>query len=206
MATPRKIAVVGLGYVGLPLAVALAHHYAVVGYDLEADRIAALVRGHDATGEVSDDDLAATTAAFSADPEAMRGADLFIITVPTPVDANHDPDLAAVRAACRTIGWVMEKGAMVVLESTVYPGVTEEVCADDLAAASDLEHGTDFFLGFSPERINPGDKEHTVDRITKVVSGQTPETADAVAPGLRQGHRRATSSSPATSAPPRRPR
>jgi UDP-N-acetyl-D-galactosamine dehydrogenase len=175
---PRKIAVVGLGYVGLPLAVALAHHYAVVGYDLKADRIEALEHGHDATGEVADADLATTAAEFSADPEAMRGADLFIITVPTPVDAAHEPDLSAVRAACRTIGWVMAKGATVVLESTVYPGVTEGVCADDLAAASDLEHGRDFRVGFSPERMNPGDKAHSLAQLTKVVAGDTPETAE----------------------------
>ncbi len=178
MNPPHKIAVVGLGYVGLPLAVALARHYAVVGYDLNARRIEALNGGHDATGEVTDEELASCGARFSAYAEAMRDSDLFIITVPTPVDDDRKPDLSAVRAACAAIGGVMARGATVVLESTVYPGVTEGVCAPDLARASGLAHGTDFNVGFSPERMNPGDKEHSLARLTKVVSGDTAETAE----------------------------
>ena len=170
-----RIAVIGLGYVGLPLAVGLARHFPVTGFDINAQRIAELKGGHDRTREIETAALRATACAFTADKDAIRNLDVYIVTVPTPVDAQNQPDLGAVRAASRTVGRAMGKGAIVVFESTVYPGVTEQVCGPELEAASGLKCGRDFFLGYSPERINPGDKEHTVDRITKVVAGQTPE-------------------------------
>ncbi|MGE0094028.1 MAG: nucleotide sugar dehydrogenase [Alphaproteobacteria bacterium] len=176
----RTIAVVGLGYVGLPLAVALAGRFPVIGFDVDATRVAELSQGHDRTREVLSDRLGATRCRFTSRPEDMRGADVFILTVPTPVDRDNHPDLGAVRAACATVGKVIQKGAIVVLESTVAPGVTEEVCGPAIEAVSGLTCGRDFFLGYSPERINPGDREHTVERITKVVAGQTPETAQAL--------------------------
>jgi len=176
----KTIAVVGLGYVGLPLAVALAGRFPVIGFDVDATRVLELSRGHDRTREVLPDRLGPTRCRFTSRPEDMRGADVFILTVPTPVDRDNHPDLGAVRAACATVGKVIQKGAIVVLESTVAPGVTEEVCGPAIEAVSGLVSGRDFFLGYSPERINPGDREHTVERITKVVAGQTPETAQAL--------------------------
>ncbi len=176
----RTIAVVGLGYVGLPLAVALAGRFPVIGFDVDAARVTELSQGHDRTREVLPDRLGGTRCRFTSKPEDMRGADVFILTVPTPVDRDNHPDLGAVRAACATVGKVIQKGAIVVLESTVAPGVTEEVCGPAIESASGLVCGRDFFLGYSPERINPGDREHTVERITKVVAGQTPETAQAL--------------------------
>jgi len=172
-----KIAVIGLGYVGLPLAVNLARHFAVTGLDINAKRIAELESGLDSTREIERERLSATTMEFTSDPEKVRGFDIYIVTVPTPVDAGSQPDLGAVRGASRLVGGVMAKGAIVVYESTVYPGVTEDIAGPELEAASGMKCGVDFFLGYSPERINPGDKEHTVDRITKVVAGQTPEVA-----------------------------
>jgi len=181
MTDQMRIAVVGLGYVGLPLAVHLARHYRVTGLDIDAGRIAELNDGKDRTRESERERLAATTMAFTCEPADIKGFDIYIVTVPTPVDANNQPDLAAVKGASRLVGGAMEKGAIVVYESTVYPGVTEDVAGPELEAASGLECGTDFFLGYSPERINPGDREHTVDRITKVVAGQTPEVAKTLA-------------------------
>ncbi len=177
----QRIAVVGLGYVGLPLAVNLAQHYAVTGLDIDAGRIAELESGHDRTREIEPERLAATTMSFTIDAERIRGFEFYIVTVPTPVDADHRPDLSAVRSASKLVGGVMEKGAIVVYESTVYPGVTEDIGGPELEAASGLVCGRDFFLGYSPERINPGDREHTVDRITKVVAGQTPEVTAQLA-------------------------
>ncbi len=176
-----KVAIVGLGYVGLPLAVAMARHLPTIGFDVKRTRIDELHKGHDATGEVEEAKLRASTLLVTDAPGAMRGADVFIITVPTPVNEENLPDLGAVKAACRTVGKIMAKGAVVVLESTVYPGVTEEICGPVLAEASGLVCGKDFFLGYSPERINPGDREHTVDRITKVIAGQTPEVTEILA-------------------------
>ncbi|HLI12615.1 MAG TPA: nucleotide sugar dehydrogenase [Alphaproteobacteria bacterium] len=181
MTTRLRIAVIGLGYVGLPLAVALARSFEVVGFDASAQRLEELGRGYDRTGEVPDERLQESSLRLVSDPEAMRGADVFIVTVPTPVNDNNLPDLASVRAACRTAGRVIAKGGIVVLESTVYPGVTEDICGPEIEAASGLRCGVDFFLGYSPERINPGDRQHTVDRITKVVSGQTPAVAAKLA-------------------------
>lgn len=172
-----KIAVVGLGYVGLPLAVALARKFPTVGFDIDQRRIAELKQGHDRTGEVDPAPLRSTTLKLTADLSDLTGAEIFIVTVPTPVTPDNLPDLGAVLSACRSVGKIMAKGAIVVFESTVYPGVTEEICGPALEQASGLKCGVDFFLGYSPERINPGDREHTVDRITKVVAGQTPDIA-----------------------------
>lgn len=170
-----RIAVIGLGYVGLPLAAALSRNFDVLGFDVDNARVAELRNGNDRTGELDGETLKACRIVLSTDEGDLRGRDIYIITVPTPVDASNRPDLGAVKAACRTIGRVMARGAVVVLESTVYPGVTEDVCGAELAAASNLVCGQDFFLGYSPERINPGDREHTVGRITKVIAGQTPD-------------------------------
>jgi UDP-N-acetyl-D-galactosamine dehydrogenase len=177
MHSPKLIAVVGLGYVGLPLAVALARHFPVLGYDLDGRRVQELGRAYDRTNEVDAAALKSTAARFSAAAGDLAAADLYIITVPTPVDERNLPDLGAVRAASAGIGRHLKKGDTVVLESTVYPGVTEEVCGPELERASGLVAGRDFFLGYSPERINPGDKQHALERVTKVVAGQTPETA-----------------------------
>ena len=175
------ICVVGLGYVGLPLAVALSGRFAVTGFDIDAGRVAELRGGADRTGEVAAERLRAAKTVFTTDPAAIAGRDVYIVTVPTPIDAADQPDLGPVRAACRTVGAAMRKGAVVVLESTVYPGVTETVCAETLSAASGLRWPEDFSLGYSPERINPGDKIHTVDKITKVVAGDRPETTALLA-------------------------
>jgi UDP-N-acetyl-D-glucosamine/UDP-N-acetyl-D-galactosamine dehydrogenase len=176
-----RIAVVGLGYVGLPLAVALAKHGPVTGYDHDPVRIGELRDGHDRTGEVTREILAQAAIRLTPERSALAGQDIYIITVPTPVDHDNVPDLSAVEAACHTIGEVMSAGVVVILESTVYPGATEEVVGPALARASGMRCGTDFFLGYSPERINPGDRQHTVERLTKVVAGQTPEVTERVA-------------------------
>jgi UDP-N-acetyl-D-galactosamine dehydrogenase len=172
-----RLSVIGLGYVGLPLAVALARHFPVVGFDINRRRIEALGRGEDRTGEVAGEVLRASPLRVTAEASDMAGSDVFIVTVPTPVDATNQPDLGPVRAACETVGGQLGRGAIVVFESTVYPGVTEDICGPILERVSGLKCGQDFFLGYSPERINPGDREHTVERITKVVAGQTPEVA-----------------------------
>ena len=170
-----KLAVVGLGYVGLPLAVALARKFEVIGFDVSETRVAELGDGHDRTGEISSEVLSVSPLGLSTEAGDMAAADIFIVTVPTPVDGNNQPDLGPVLSACRSVGGVIKAGAIVVFESTVYPGVTEDICGPELAAASGLVCGEDFYLGYSPERINPGDTEHTVDKIVKVVAGQTPE-------------------------------
>jgi len=176
-----RIAVIGLGYVGLPLAVGLAKHFLTVGFDINRSRIAELKSGHDRTREVESEPLKASKLVYSDDKSAIAGFDIYIVTVPTPVTADNQPDLGAVRSASQLVGGVMKSGAIVVYESTVYPGVTEDICGPELERASGLKCGTDFFLGYSPERINPGDREHTVDRITKVVAGQTGAVRDALA-------------------------
>ena len=178
MAEKPRIAVVGLGYVGLPLAVHLARHFPVAGYDVKQTRVAALTQGLDATGEVEAAALKTCGVVFSADEGSLDGADIYIVTVPTPVDADNKPDLSAIHSACAVVGRHMAKGAIVVFECTVYPGVTEDICGRALEKASGLACGRDFFLGYSPERINPGDKQHTVDRITKIVAGQTPAVTE----------------------------
>ena len=179
----QKIAVIGLGYVGLPLAVALARHVPCVGFDINGDRVAELRSGYDATREVADDVLRASSLVITDQLADVADADIFIVTVPTPVDGANQPDLSPVRAASRTVGRCLKpgRGQIVIYESTVYPGVTEDICGPILEAESGLTCGADFFLGYSPERINPGDKEHTVERITKVVSGQTPEVLETIA-------------------------
>jgi UDP-N-acetyl-D-glucosamine/UDP-N-acetyl-D-galactosamine dehydrogenase len=178
----RTIAVIGLGYVGLPVAVALAERFPrTVGFDISLKRIEQLRSGIDATREVETERLRASSLRFSADPTELAAADFFIVTVPTPIDADHRPDLTAVRSATQTVGRALKPGAIVVYESTVYPGVTEEICGPILAQASGLRCGVDFKLAYSPERINPGDREHTFEKIMKVVAGQDAETCEIVA-------------------------
>jgi UDP-N-acetyl-D-galactosamine dehydrogenase len=175
------IAVIGLGYVGLPLAVALARHYDVIGFDIDRTRIAAIAAGDDRTGEIERNQLLASSLRVTSDSAALARASIHIVTVPTPVTDRNEPDMRALFAACETVGRALRPGAIVVFESTVYPGVTEDLCGPALERASGLIAGRDFFLGYSPERINPGDRTHTVDRITKVVAGQTPEIAARLA-------------------------
>jgi UDP-N-acetyl-D-galactosamine dehydrogenase len=178
----ERIGVIGLGYVGLPLAVALAKVFEDVrGFDIDARRVEQLSAGVDATHEVEAGDLVGTRLSMSADPESLRGATLFIVTVPTPLDADRDPDLAALESASRTVGRLMTPGAVVVYESTVYPGVTEEICGPILEATSGLRRGEGFALAYSPERINPGDREHTLSSVVKVVGAEDPATLERVA-------------------------
>lgn len=181
MTLSGPIAVIGLGYVGLPLAVALARHFPTVGYDLDATRIAELRDGHDRTGEIDATRMSGSSLTLTDDDAAIAGAEVYIVTVPTPVDENNEPDLGLIRSACASVGKMLSPGNIVVFESTVYPGVTDDICGPALAEASGLVCGVDFFLGYSPERINPGDREHTVDKIAKVVAGQTPEVLDCLA-------------------------
>jgi UDP-N-acetyl-D-galactosamine dehydrogenase len=181
------VTVVGLGYVGLPLAIALAKHFPTTGLDIDTRRIAELKSGRDRTGEIEPGQLAASSLALTDDPDECPSSDFYIVTVPTPINAANRPDLTIVKAASKTVGKLLQAAVasgrkpVVVYESTVYPGVTEEICGPLLESVSGLTCGRDFFLAYSPERINPGDREHTVDKITKVVSGQTPETLDRVA-------------------------
>ncbi|MDP6353447.1 MAG: nucleotide sugar dehydrogenase [Alphaproteobacteria bacterium] len=176
----ETVAVVGLGYVGLPLAVALSETARVIGFELSKARIHELRQNHDRLGEVSETALDGAEVAFTGEADALAGADAYLITVPTPVDSAKQPDLSLVLDACRTVGGALGPGAVVVLESTVYPGTVEEVCAPVLEQASGLRAGEDFFLGYSPERINPGDADHQLGQITKVVAGQTPEVLSAL--------------------------
>jgi UDP-N-acetyl-D-galactosamine dehydrogenase len=176
-----KIAVVGLGYVGLPLAVAFSRKYPVVGFDISGSRVAELRKGVDSTNEVSAEDLSSANFVIADDAAAMKDCDVFIVTVPTPIDQANRPDFTALLTACELIGPVMKDGAVIVFESTVYPGVTEEICAPALEKASGLKSGVGFKLGYSPERINPGDKDHPIEKITKVVAGQDTETLDSLA-------------------------
>ena len=178
---PQKLSVIGLGYVGLPLAVALAEHFSVLGFDIDRRRTEALKGGQDHTGEVAAEVLARTTATFTSDAGQLAGSDVFIVAVPTPVDDNKVPDLGPLRGACNSVGPHVVPGSVVVLESTVFPGATEEICGPILAELSGLVCGEDFFLGYSPERMNPGDTEHTVANIVKVVAGQTPEISALLA-------------------------
>ncbi len=177
----RIVSVIGLGYVGLPVAVAFGKVAKTIGFDINSIRIAELTHAHDRTNEVSDDELRAADIFFTDQIEDLRQADFHIIAVPTPVDAANQPDLSPVLSASKTIGRALKKGDIVVYESTVYPGVTEDECIPVLEAVSRLRSGIDFTVGYSPERINPGDKEHTFTRITKVVSGQDAATLEIVA-------------------------
>ena len=174
------MAVIGLGYVGLPLAVEFARRYPVVGFDINTRRVEGLKGGHDATLEVSDDQLRGSALRFTSDPEEIRSCNVYIVTVPTPITADKRPDMAPLLSASATVGSVLSPGDTVIYESTVYPGATEEVCVPELERASGLVFNRDFFVGYSPERINPGDKQHTFATIRKVTSGSTPQTADFV--------------------------
>jgi UDP-N-acetyl-D-galactosamine dehydrogenase len=176
-----QIAVVGLGYVGLPLAVHLAHHFRVVGYDLHAGRVAELQAGQDRTLEVRPAELQQATLRFTAEPAELTACRLIIVAVPTPIDDHRIPDLGPLHGASRTVGAHLAPGSCVVFESTVYPGATEEICVPIIAAESGLALGRDFSVGYSPERINPGDKVHTLDRIVKIVSGSDEATTDLLA-------------------------
>jgi UDP-N-acetyl-D-galactosamine dehydrogenase len=176
------IAVIGLGYVGLPLAVEFGKKFETLGFDLAADKVAAYARHVDPTGEVSTEDLrAATRLTCSTDPAVIGRADFIVVAVPTPVDDAHQPDFTPLVKSSESVGRHLKRGATVVFESTVYPGATEEVCIPIIEKHSGLKWKRDFFVGYSPERINPGDKERTVTKIVKVVSGDTPETLDRVA-------------------------
>jgi UDP-N-acetyl-D-galactosamine dehydrogenase len=178
----RKIGIIGLGYVGLPVAVAFAERFpGTLGFDINRRRIEQLAAGTDVTREVAPERLRGCSLRLTAEAAELDGVDFFIVTVPTPIDDDHRPDLGAVRAASESVGRALRPGGIVVYESTVYPGVTEDVCGPILARASGLVCGRDFKLAYSPERINPGDREHTFERITKVVSGQDAETCDIVA-------------------------
>jgi UDP-N-acetyl-D-glucosamine/UDP-N-acetyl-D-galactosamine dehydrogenase len=178
----EKIAVIGLGYVGLPVALAFARKFpGTVGFDVDKTKVEELRRGHDRNDEQPPEVLKSTALEMTADLEALRGCTFFVVAVPTPVDENNVPDLTPVERASETVGRVLSTGAVVVYESTVYPGVTEDICGPILERVSGLKRGVDFKLGYSPERINPGDKEHTLERITKVVSGEDAETLERVA-------------------------
>ena len=178
----EKIAVIGLGYVGLPVALSFGRKLPTVGFDIRQRRVDELKKGHDETMEVTTEQLkAAEKLDMTADPAKLADCTFFIVAVPTPIDSNNRPDLGPMISASKTIGPHLKKGDCVVYESTVYPGVTEEVCGPILDQLSGLKNGVDYFLGYSPERINPGDKEHTFEKIMKVVSGQDEQTLDRVA-------------------------
>ena len=176
-----RIAVIGLGYVGLPLAVHMARRFPVVGFDIDASRVADLSQRRDRTREVTDEEfLAARAIQFSCDPAALKDANFFIVTVPTPIDSARRPDLTALMRASETVGKAIRTGGVAVFESTVYPGCTEEVCVPIIAHHSGLAFNSGFFAGYSPERINPGDRAHRFPDILKVTSGSTPEVAGLV--------------------------
>lgn len=177
----RNIAVVGLGYVGLPVAVTFGNKQNVIGFDINEERIQELKNGYDRTNEVTSENLGKTNIEFTSDSNDLKRADFIIVAVPTPIDKNNKPNLTPLLKASETVGKVITKDTIIVYESTVYPGATEEDCVPVLERNSGLTCGKDFFVGYSPERINPGDKVHTFETITKVVSGQTPEVLDVVA-------------------------
>lgn len=178
----ERYAVVGLGYVGLPVALAFGRkNPGTIGFDIRASRVEELRAGRDSTGEVCAEQLKAAEIVFTSDPSALREATFIIVAVPTPIDKANQPDLNPLISASTLVGQHLSPGAVVCFESTVYPGATEEVCGPILARESGLRQGVDFKLGYSPERINPGDREHTIDRIVKVVSGEDPETLERVA-------------------------
>jgi UDP-N-acetyl-D-galactosamine dehydrogenase len=178
-----SIVVVGLGYVGLPLAVALARRFDTTGLDIDASRIAELQRHHDRTNEITPERLEETMLRLTGDPATVKPADIYIVTVPTPVDATNRPDLSIIERASRMVGSMLDatRRPIICYESTVYPGITEDLCGPILEEASGLIRSRDFFLGYSPERINPGDREHTIDKITKVVAGENPAVTERLA-------------------------
>ncbi len=176
-----RIAVIGLGYVGLPLAAAFGHKYPTLGFDIDAARVAELRQHRDHTLEMSEDELrAATQLSYSDDPQALSACNVFIVTVPTPIDDYKRPDLRPLESASRTLGKAISRGGVAIFESTVYPGATEEACVPIIERESGLVFNQDFSAGYSPERINPGDKEHRLETILKVTSGSTPEAADFI--------------------------
>ncbi|WP_298577953.1 nucleotide sugar dehydrogenase [uncultured Luteimonas sp.] len=176
-----RIAVIGLGYVGLPLAAAFGRQYPTVGFDIDADRVEQLRRHHDQTLEMSEEELRASThLSCTADAAALRECNVFIVTVPTPIDEYKRPDLRPLESASRTVGKAISRGGVAIFESTVYPGATEEVCVPIIERESGLRFNEDFHAGYSPERINPGDKEHRLETILKVTSGSTPAAADFI--------------------------
>ena len=179
-----KIAVIGLGYVGLPLARLFSTKYQTIGFDINNTRVEKLMMGHDDTLEVADgllkDAINRNNFLCTSDLEKIKDCNFYVVTVPTPVDRHNNPDLTPLIKASETVGKIISKGDIVVYESTVYPGVTEEECLPVVEKTSGLKYNIDFFAGYSPERINPGDKEHTVEKIRKVTSGSTPEIADIV--------------------------
>jgi UDP-N-acetyl-D-galactosamine dehydrogenase len=178
----EKLSLIGLGYVGLPIAVAFAaRRVKVIGFDLNEEKIALYKSGIDPTGEVGSSALKATTVDFTADASRLREAKFHIVAVPTPVSDDHTPNLAPIKSACQILGRHLAKGSVVVFESTVYPGLTEEVCVPLLEAESGQKCGTDFHVGYSPERINPGDKENRLETIVKLVAAMDEETLDTVA-------------------------
>ena len=177
----EKLSLVGLGYVGMPIAVAFARKIKVVGFDLNEKKIELYKGGIDPTNEVGNDVIRNTTVEFTADPQKLREAKFHIVAVPTPVNDDHTPDLSPVEGASRLLGQNLTKGSVIVFESTVYPGVTEDICVPILEKESGLKCGVDFKIGYSPERINPGDKVHRLETITKIVSGMDEETLDVVA-------------------------
>src|SRR5579871_1457612 len=177
-----RIAIVGLGYVGLPVAICFAEAFPnTIGFDISERRIDELKRGVDSTHEIESERLSRAELTFTCDPQDLRDANVFIVCIPTPIHKDRRPDLTPLRSASETIGRALSKGAIVVYESTVYPGVTEEFCGAILATVSGLKQGVDFKLAYSPERINPGDKEHRFETIKKIVSGEDIETADTIA-------------------------
>ncbi|MFA6427519.1 MAG: nucleotide sugar dehydrogenase [Candidatus Magasanikbacteria bacterium] len=176
-----KVCVVGLGYVGLPLAVLLAKHFSLVGFDISERRVEELKSGKDHTHEVNESELVSAHIEYSCDPNIIKQAQFIIVAVPTPIDEYKNPDLSPVEKATTTVGKNLAPGSIVVYESTVYPGVTEDICVPILEKESGLKYGTDFKVGYSPERVNPGDKEHTIDHIIKVVSGMDDESCKVIA-------------------------
>ena len=175
-------AVVGLGYVGLPSVIEFGKQLRTIGYDVSRSKVESCQAGRDPSREVPDEEMCgAVRAEYSADPAALAAADIILVAVPTPVDEAHRPDFAPLIGASESIGRHMKKGATVVYESTVYPGATEEVCVPVLERASGMQWKRDFFVGYSPERINPGDREHQLTNVVKVVAGDTPETLERVA-------------------------
>jgi UDP-N-acetyl-D-galactosamine dehydrogenase len=181
MKEKKSIAIIGLGYVGLPLSVALAKHFDVIGFDIDQNRIQELKDGYDRTAEIDDSTLKATSLHLTANESELKDKEVYIVTVPTPITPTNEPDLRPLESACQVLGKVISKGSVIVFESTVYPGVTEKICGPLLEKVSGLKHGQDFHLGYSPERINPGDKVHTVSKITKVVAGDQPWVTDLLA-------------------------
>jgi UDP-N-acetyl-D-galactosamine dehydrogenase len=177
----KQICVIGLGYVGMPLALTLARTYKTFGFDINAQRVDELKSGNDRNNEIDGSVLRSSGCHFTANLDDIRACNVFIVTVPTPVDENNNPDFTPLEAASKSVAKLLKKGDIVVYESTVYPGVTEGYCGPILASGSGMVCGKDFFLGYSPERINPGDTKHTVETIAKVVSGQTPEVTEFLA-------------------------